>query len=781
MSEGIVGYPSHQIDPKNKGYEFILQYIKAAWSDANGNTPLGFYWRGVRDYNVIKDYARAEQSIDKYKETPLKTDITDTTNLNKDFTPLAILPKFREIMISKLFQRQITLEAQAVDPLAKSEEDKYFNEMKIKIMMRQMLQQAGSPLANSPILAANPGEPEDMDALQMQMDFGYKHILAMEAELGLKLIQERNNMDALRLRTIEELVDAGLGGYKEWIDENGEVRFREVIAKNLVTSFCLKSDFSDAQHIGELQLVMLADIAKYFTPLQIDEICKKTRNQWGNPRDYYPYMSPGTNWKLFRVQVLDFEFFSWNTTVYKNEIDKRGNNRFLKSDYKNIQFLQKSNTYVLPDGSVEQLPSVPEEDKGEATPKYKDLTRKVIYKTKWIVNSDYMYDYGLAQNMGRKNSNWRDTKLSYHLQAWNFYEMKYVGLTKRLIPIADAYQQTWLKLQDLKKKLLPYLIYLDLDAMDSAALGKSGLGMTAKELIDFMFTDGVLAYRSSGGISNNPNYKPGWIEATGQLAAFPQLYQDLLNCVQMMYEISGLNQATANSPDPKMLTTGLQLANESTNNAIFLVSNADKALQVRLADALILKLQISVKIANKEGKRIEGYVKALGRDSLQFLSINPDVSLHEFGIYWQDVMTAEQKQELYQQINLKDSQGILSIADRIQIESCQNMKQAMILLDYKVKKGQELAHQRQMELVQQQNMGNMQVAQATEQAKQQTLQLQHQLEMERLQVQLQGQYMIEAMKKQGDNDSASIQAQAKVFGHQIDANAKLATSVNKSI
>jgi acyl-CoA hydrolase len=65
-------------------------------------------------------------------------------------------------------------------------------------------------------------------------------------------VHQFNNMDELRKRTVAELFDIGLGGYKEWLDDNGLTKERECIAKNMIISYCQKPDFSDAVHIGEI-------------------------------------------------------------------------------------------------------------------------------------------------------------------------------------------------------------------------------------------------------------------------------------------------------------------------------------------------------------------------------------------------------------------------------------------------------------------------------------------------------------------------------------------------
>lgn len=763
-------YPTMNCDPRDKGYEWILAYTKAAWHDANG-MPVGCYYRGNNGkYDELKTYALGKPPINRFKKTPTGLDISDTTPANIDWTYIPMLCKFREIALSKLMQREYDLECFLVDSLAKTESDSYFDQMKVKIKMREQLLAAGSPLADSPLLRPNANEPQDMEELTMRMEFGYKHNLAMDAEMGIDLVMQQNNIYERRKRTLIELFDIGLGGYKEWIDENGLVKFRETVAKNLVVSYCTKNDFSDAVHIGEVLPTLIADIVGYFTPKQIDEICEKSKSQWGNPPTYIPYNQIGTNWNLFKVMVLDLEFLSWNTTVYKAHTDGKGNQRFEKTDYKNIQFTP-SRTVVNASGELQQLPTVENDQKGQPTAKFSELTRKVAYRTKWIIGTDIMYDYGLAQNMNRKYSSWWDTSLSYHLYAWDFYEMRFSGMLERLLPISDAYNQTWVKLQALKSKLMAYLIYLDLDALDTAALGKGGLGMSQKQLIDFMFQHQVLAFRSSGGVPGNPNYKPAWIEATGQLEAFTQLYADLVNCVNMMYEVSGLNPASAFSPDPKQSVPGTEAALQSTNNALYMISEADRCLHYTLADAIMCKIQIAVKLG-----KVEGYVKALGTNTVKLIQLSPDTALREIGIFIRDAMTKEQKQELYMELNANESQGFLDVSDRIFISSCRNMKQAWVYLNYKVNKNKQIAQQNQLQQQQVIAQANGEAAMKLEQLKQQNaiMLLQGQMQLENLKGEWQ--YRIESMKKASDREEGVTQAEAKVISAEVQAQAKIAST-----
>lgn len=696
-----------------------------------------------------------KQSINRFKKWQQPDKPIDKTGANIDWTPPAFMPKFCEIAISKILQRDFETECYAVDSLAKSEEDAKFNELTVKILMRQMAEKAGSELAESPALMPMQGEPQDLEQLDMMRNYGYKHNMAMEGELGVSLVKSQNNMEELRKRTVENLFDFGIGGYREWIDYNGMVKVREIVPENLIISYCMKNDFSDLVHWGEVIYVSLADLSAYFSPAQMENIAKNVAGKYGNPSILPAANTVQQSIYKFKVAVLDFELITYNTTVYENEIDKKGNSRFRKSEYKNYR-------------STEEI----ENNKGEKEPRYMDSTRKAVYQIKWIVGTDMAYDWGLSTNNKIKQSCWWDTSLSCHLYSWNFYNMTFGGITERLMPIEDALCETWYKLQNLKAKLVPYLIKLDLNSLESTNFSKGGKKLTPSDLVDMMLSDFVVLYRSTDLLSRNPNYDPARIQETGQLQLYKQYYEEMQQLLQTMRDISGLNEATDGSTiNPKNLNSTNNAMMESTNNALYLVSNADRQLLNRLSDGIIQRIQVAVKIG-----KVEGYAKALGADTVKFYQINPDISNYELGIFTRPAPTYEERQNLMNDLNLKDSQGLIDPSDKIIIMSCTNLKQAAELLAYKVRKRQEQQQQQQLQVIQTTSQSNAQVAQATEQAKQQTMMIQAKIDMELLVTEKMWDFNIEQMKKKLDLEGQDLQAQGRTVGHEIQAQAKVIAS-----
>lgn len=767
-------YPSASIDPRDKGYSWVLQYTKAAYKDSRGYMPFGTIQTGNIKMDEIKMYAMGKQPVNKYKKLFSPGNPTDESWRAISWEPLALLPKFRNIALAKLHQKKFDITAFPVDPIAVSQEDAFFNELRVKTIMREEARKAGSPLADSPVLQPRPGEPEDLEQLEIAKG-NYKHQMAIEGENAINLVFQQNHVDdELRKRIDASLYDWGIAGLTQYLDENGMVKVREIPMEYFGCSYFEKPDGSDMVHWFEVVPTFVADLAPYYSKEQLDKICEMALSKNGNPAIYSSVSGLYNQaWSRFKVMVLKIKFLTYNDYVYSEEYDSRGNMRFGKTSYNNMQFVVNGNG---------QLAEVPQDQQGAPTPKYIQNCKKVRFKGSWIIDTEYMHDWGEDLNQNRKLSSWWDTDLDIQLYAYEFYKMQFSGVTEKLIPLEDKACMIWFNLQNLSNKLIPYLINIDMNAVEGAfPFGKGGTKGKPSDVIDFIFSNFVVPYRSGDLLARNPNYKPVSIEATGQLAAFGQLYDDLAQTIDLMRHVSGLNELTDGStPNAKTLVPVAESAIQSTNNALYLISEAEKNILLRTADATIQKVQIAVKLG-----KVEGYAKALGTSTIKFFQINPDIALHELGVFITDALTQEQKSMLWEDVNIKESQGFLDVADKQFLMNFRNTQQAVQLLSYKIQKRKEEAHAQQMELQQQQTEGNAYVAQAAEMAKQQSAEMMLDIDLIKLNAEKQWEYEIEAMKKSVDlegemyqadsrNAGVAMSSQAKIIGDRIAAEAAIA-------
>ena len=742
----INNFPSHLVDPREKGRDWILQYAKAAWSSWNNDNPREIFFNARYKYEVYKSYAMGNQSINKYKPLMGVDEESRETWLNIDWTVIPIVPKFRRIALGKLAKVDYNIVATPVDALANEENEAYFSKTRAKLMIREEAKKIDPSLLESPALQLDPGEAKDMEELEMQMKYTHKHQMAIEAEQGIKLILEQNQIEKLRERVREDLFDYGVAGYKEFIDSNGAIKIRSINPRNIIINHCKKNDFSDASYIGEVVEMTIADLKQMagneFTEEQYEDIAKNVIGKFGNPREWPSTLSIyNKGYDTFNVRVLDLEFFSVNELVYEQRIDRRGNKIYARAKY---------------------------DDRNKRKDKFERVAYKVVYKGRWIVDTNYIFDYGLCTNMKRAKSSLMDTKMSYHLFAPEFWDMQAQGMMKQIIPIADAIQIAWYRLQNAINQSRPKGIMIEMGALEDIPLGAGGKQLTPMKVLDLYNKTGTLVYRKADAQGRMTNYKPIEELENGLGRDVMNYWQLIQNHIQMLRDITGMNEMTDGStPDPRTLTTVAKLAYEGTNNALYGIVNGDKKLLEDLSNDIVLRLQDVA-----ESGDVKGYVRSLGGNTMKFFQMSPNVALYEFGIFLEDKPTDDQRALLMQQVQAGQAGGLLDIEDAIIIQNTDNLKVAQQLLAYKIRKRREQEEEKAMRQQQMNAEVQMQSAQAAEQAKQQTIQVEGQVKAQIIQVEKELEAKLLEMKYQYELQLEQMRQQGKVATKEVENTGK---------
>lgn len=732
QSNSKASFPSHLIDPRRKNKEWILNYLKAAWSDFSTVSNI-FYYKGWK-YNEIKDYALGNQSIDQYKKILKIGDSPNGSWVSIDWRVLPIVTKFRRIALNKLKKVNYDIDAVAVDSLAVDEKEKYIAEQKAKLAIREAVSKTDPQLAEQ--LKEN-GDVEDFDELKVKELYTYKHNATVEMESGIDLVFKQNNIDYLREQIREDLFDYGVAGTKDWIDSNGAVRCRRVNPSAVITNYCKENDFSDKQYAGEVIRMTIADLKQsagnQFVEDEYKEIAENVINKYGNP-NYLPKATVYSNgYDDFNIDVLDMEFYSVNEAVYEKRRNARGNPIFGRVDY-----------------NKRESDSTPERH-------YKRVAYKVVYKGSWIIGTNYLFNYGLATNMKRVKNNMMETEMSYHFYAPEFYNMEAKGITEQLIPLANAVQIAWYRLQNAINQARPKGIEIDIDGIEDINLGGGGENMTASEVIDMFNETGTLVYRRKGQGGALEHYRPIQ-EIENGLGKDAIIYYDIIQRnIQMIRDITGLNELVDGStPDARTLTTVANMAQESSNNALGDVISGDQHLLSTLGNSVYLRLQDAVTFGN-----IEGYVKSLGSNSVKFIRVTKNIANHVFGIFLRLRMSDEQRLQFKTELKEMANAGIIDPDTAITIGNIENKDQAEQVLAYMVKRTRE----RKLKEAQQQMATNGKIqqesAQAQEQAKQQTIALENKGKLD--EENARGQWKLKAIEAKGqiDKELAGISNQGK--------------------
>lgn len=744
-------YPSHNIDPKDKDRDWCMQYAKAVWLDWDYMYPRTIFYNSADKYEELRLYALGKQPITKYKTLMGVDEQNDNTWLNIDWSVRPIIPKLRDIAIKRCLDQTYDIVATPIDPTAEAELQEFYASLKAKNAVRELMKLQNPEMAAHPMLVQQPGEPGDDEELEMRLEFGEQFNRSKDAEQAIKLGLYANDEKLLRERFLKDYFDCGPAGYRVTAGKNGWPVVRAVNLEVVLTNFCRKSDFSDLVHAGEIIDVPIVDLAAMtddagnplFTDDDISTVLQSVAGRWNNPMWVGRHSNFYKGHDKFNCKVLDLRFYSYNEYNYENNVNRRGNAVFNEAAYNRRNNVKN---------------------------KYIRKRIQVVYQVKWVVGTDLCYDWGLVKDMPRK-ANPRDkayTPLGFRFFAPNFYEMKSLGMMERLKPLADDYQLTVYRIQNFINRMVPNGWWIDLDALENVALNKGGKNMTPRELIDMFFETGILAGRSKDLMGDNVNYKPIIPIPNSNYDQLQALYQHMQLLITQMQQMIGLNELTDGStPNPKTLNGVANIAVESTNNALHPMQFGERWLMEHLAQDVLLHMQAAV----KKGA-VSGYAPALNTNTLRFMEVSPDIALRDYGIMLDERPTDDQRQILIMQMQNDIANGLLDTSDMLYIMNMYNVKQAQMMLSYKVKKNKQAQQEAEMAKIQQTIQGQQQSAALAEQMKQQTLQMEHQGKM--AEIDLKGQWDFQIKKLDIEAKLAQTQQtnETHIAGKMLDATVK---------
>lgn len=735
-------FPSDFIDPADKDAKWHLEWLRAMYTEATTRQYAKIFAAARDDYKRFKDYALSMQSSLPYRKWLTGAESLDKTWTNINWAIPTIATKYRNILVNKILGRQYNIVCTPIDPLAVDETNKWFSDLKAKTKMREVAARVAPDLLQTSALQRRGDEPENMEDFNMRSQLGFRTFQAMEAEIGIQVIWEKAELEEERKMVVEDLVDLGVGIYRREVDENDEVSIKRTYPLSFGCSYCRRPDFKDMTWGYEGEWVKLSELVDYFTAAQLEEIADKVAGKNGNPRSV-PFNFSLGDYDKFKVLVIYGAWFSIDVDTYKRGYDTRGN-YFVKR--KKLSKRDANATVTV---------------EGQEKPMYKTDGVQSVYKGRWIVDTNFVYDWGRMTDQPRKKGSWKKTQLPWHVYAPDFHEMKALGIMERMIPFVDDYCNTWFKIQNFKNRWIPYIIKLDIAALENIPLGKGGKKLTPKEVLQMLFDTHILVTRQKNALSGmQEQNNPVTVETTNMATELIGLVQQLENAIQNIRDVTGINEALdASSPADRTNVLAQQQAEQGSNNAIKHFADADSKLLCKLADSSLMLLQQVL----KRGKKVSGYIHALGTDYLKFVQVSPTLPLHEYAIKIEDRPDMDIKQMLIQQLAIADQNGRIQPEDFFMIMNMTNLKEMEMKFIYQIKKRQKEEDARADQRSHVQSQSALQVAQATEQAKQDSIHAKG--EEDRKTADVVGAWGVEQQKAKGGAqlDAASLQALQAIF------------------
>ena len=707
MTESVINFPSQAVsDIEKMSMEYgekVAKAIKQEWFDGTNNKFQG----NINSFHQLRLYARGEQSIQKYKnELSINGDLS---YLNLDWKPVPIIPKFVDIVVNGMAQRNFEINCFSQDQHGVSKRTKY-----MESILRDMKSKEFNDLAKAAFdinLYENPKEtlPETQEELALHMQLNYKQSIELAEEQAINVLMEGSNYDLIRRRCLYDLTTIGIGATKTTFNWSDGARAEYVDPANLVYSYTESPYFDDMYYVGEVKEIPINELVKQFPELTEEDIKEISENSNIATHSNNRY---NTGSDKNKVEVLYFNYKTHANDVYKLKKTSSGAEKIIPKD----------DTFNPPndmDGDFSKLERVVE----------------TMYEGVYLLGCQKLLKWQMASNMMRSDSDFSKVKMNYQVVAPRMYKGKIESIVSRITGFADMIQLTHLKLQQVMSRMVPDGVYLDADGLAEIDLG-NGTNYNPQEALNMFFQTGSVIGRS---FTSDGDMNPGKVPiqqinhgaAGGKMQSLIQTYNYYL---QMIRDVTGLNEAVdATTPDKNALVGVQKLAAANSKTATRHILQSMMFLTVEVAECLSLRISDIVEYSPTKN----AFIQAIGAHNVATLDELKELHLHDFGIFIELLPDEEEKMLLENNIQQALAQQLIELDDAIDLREVRNLKLANQLL--KVKRKRKLERD---QIIQQQNI------QAQSEAQQQQVQAQAQAEMQKNQAKADIDSQLEATKNQ---------------------------------
>jgi hypothetical protein len=356
------------------------------------------------------------------------------------------------------------------------------------------------------------------------------------------------------------------------------------------------------------------------------------------------------------------------------------------------------------------------------------MQNQTLYGGKYILGTDYIFDYGLKKNIPKNVHDITRTRMSYSIVATNIRKSIPKSMVSGIIGFADQLQITHLKLQQSIAKAKPDGLIIDIEGLENVQLGRGG-ELQPLDLQDIYEQTGIFYYRSKNpdGSFQNPPIRP----LENGIRNINELITIYNHALRMIRDATGINEVMdGTSPKGDQLVGVRQQQLAAGNNALGDITNAAIVLYRRICEDVVKCLQI----LPPKSIIYKAYETAIGRENMAVLSSFSNLPMYNFGVRVVADMNEIDRMYLEQNIQASIAQGELDIEDAIAIRQLRDIDQAERLLIVRRKKRMKVRQEMAQQNSQFQAQANAQVAQVTSQAKMQEDQMKAQLDAQKIQL-----------------------------------------------
>jgi hypothetical protein len=655
----------------------VAQAIEHEWF--RNSSGQNRFINNFQNFNRLKLYARGEQPVQKYKdELAINGDLS---YLNLDWSPVPVLSKFVDIVVNGMTEKGYEIKSFATDPFGIKQRTDYasnaLRDIQEKESIEQLTQLTGRNFYASSDPSALPENPEELDLF---MQLNYKQSIEIAEEEVIDNVLSYNKYDETKKQLAYDLAVLGISAVKTNFNLSEGITVEYVDPARIVYSYTDDPNFEDIYYVGEVKNLSLSEVKRQFPNLtnkELEEIQKYpgrnsyTNTWWGqNQQDL--------------VQILFFEYKTYHDQVFKIKQTEQGLEKTLeKPDTFNPQ---PSDNFERVSRSIE-----------------------VLYTGAKVLGlGDNMLKWKLSENMTRPTADTTKVNMNYIITSPRMYQGRIESLVSKTVGFADMIQLTHLKLQQVLSRIVPDGVYLDVDGLAEVDLG-NGTNYNPSEALNMYFQTGSIVGRSltQDGEGNRGKVPIQELQSSSGISKIQAMIQTYQYYLQMIRDVTGLNEARDGSTPDKNALVGLQkLAAANSNTATRHILQSLMYMTVRVCENISLRAADMLSFPLTR----DSLIKSINSFNVAALTELETLHLHDFGIFLELEPDEEEKAQLEKSIQIALQAGNIGLEDAIDIREIRNIKLANQLLKSKQKKKQEADRAAQLENIQAQAQANAESA-----------------------------------------------------------------------
>ena len=741
--------PRHDTDPrvKQNDPEYSLQYCKYAYGRCY-NGMLESVQNNSTEIEILRSYAEGTQDPAIYmrqffgggnsNEASLSFERKGYTNINFEqiYSPM---PKLIRKVVGGFIQQQYEVVATAVDERSSNERD--FLKFQ-KIFKRKY--GAQMQMTNQ-ILGMPPPEEEYIPQSEKEMELyekmgGFKLPYEIAIEKAIQHTFDYSNILEIKKKVVAELVTTNKAAVMDFVcKKSKKVKGKYIDHKDVVVEYSKENDFNNSRFVGYHDLLTIAEARIEMPNVSEDELRKWAlgfTGQYGNAKEV------GLEWNRSDETIAPYNDFRIPIfRLWWKSVDTLYKDRKYPIKKRLVKKGEVDSGKIIEDGDVYY------KVKREST----DNLLKQIYKAVWVVGTEYVYDFGLMEDMPRPDTR-SEPCFPIHL-----YRIQGQSIVQSARTQLDALNMAWLKLQNAWSKAAPAGFAIDISMLENINFGDGVV--PSMEVLDAYWQTGILAYNSQKdhkpwlpGSNNNQGSPitpmPGGLQSA--ITDFTLTSQSVYNGLSELVGIDRVSMAGA-TPNGE---TGLgltQLAMAATNDTLQPYFSAWLSLKDRLAKNSSTRIQLLIV---RDGNR-SPYYEVMSKALCDALKIAGNRMPIMFGIKIQSQPTEKMKQDILMAaqgaLNVgKNGTPFITLSDFLMIESQLNsgggMKYAMAFLNYKEQMAEIKAQKNSENNIKLQAEEKRKADEAAAMLLQQTKQIETQGRISEIEAKVKGEKELEMMK-----------------------------------